>query len=51
MSRIGDNGYNAIIQSAFPMKPEMKDKVLEIIAGQFEDMTSKSAEIQQTVIF
>ncbi|MFG6381475.1 MAG: insulinase family protein [Muribaculum sp.] len=40
LSRIGDTGYNAVIESVFPMKPEMKDKVLEIIAGQFDDMTS-----------
>lgn len=37
LSRFNDN--QLLIQSAFPMKPEMKDKVLEIIAGQFDDMT------------
>ena len=31
---------NAVIQSAFPMKPEMKDEVLAHIAGQFDDMQS-----------
>ncbi|MDE6544207.1 MAG: insulinase family protein, partial [Muribaculaceae bacterium] len=31
---------NAVIQSAFPMKPEMKDDVLAHIAGQFDDMQS-----------
>lgn len=30
---------NVVMQTAFPMKPEMKDEVLEIIAGQFDDMT------------
>ncbi|MCH5318615.1 MAG: insulinase family protein [Paramuribaculum sp.] len=30
---------NTIIQTMFPMKPEMKDKVVDIIAGQFQDMT------------
>lgn len=30
---------NTIIQTLFPMKPEMKDKVLDIIAEQFNDMT------------
>ncbi|MCD8312880.1 MAG: insulinase family protein, partial [Bacteroidales bacterium] len=29
-----------IIQTAFPMKPEMKDKVLEIIAGEIKGMES-----------
>lgn len=29
---------NAVIQSVFPMKPEMKDEVLAYIAGQFDDM-------------
>ncbi len=38
MNRIGDN--SVIMQSVFPMKPEKKDKVLEIVAGQFDDMTS-----------
>lgn len=43
LSRISDNPV--IMESAFPMKPEMKDKVLDIIAGQFEDMTENvSAE-------
>ena len=37
LSRIADNPV--IFQSSFPMKPEMKDEVLEIIAGQFDDMT------------
>ena len=30
---------NASLQSVFPMKPEMRDKVLEIIATQINDMT------------
>lgn len=37
LSRVADNPV--IFQSSFPMKPEMKDEVLEIIAGQFDDMT------------
>lgn len=35
---------NAVIQSAFPMKPEMKDEVLAYIAGQFEDMQSNISQ-------
>ena len=31
---------NAVIQIAFPMKPEMKDEVLTFIKGQFDDMTN-----------
>ncbi|MDE6115594.1 MAG: insulinase family protein [Muribaculum sp.] len=38
LSRISDNPV--MFQSSFPMKPEMKDKVLEIIAAQFDDMTA-----------
>ncbi len=30
---------NTMIQSAFPMKPEMRDKVLAIIAEQIDDLT------------
>ena len=30
---------NASLQSMFPMKPEMRDRVLEIIASQIDDMT------------
>lgn len=30
---------NVIMQTVFPMKPEMKNEVLDIIAGQFDDMT------------
>ncbi len=37
MSRIAEN--NTIMQSVFPMKPELKDKVLGMIKGEFEDMT------------
>ena len=37
MSRIANE--NAIMQSAFPMKPELKDKVLGMIEGEFNDMT------------
>ncbi len=43
LSRMADNPV--VFESSFPMKPEMKDKVLAIIAGQFEDMTENiSAE-------
>ena len=38
LSRIGETPM--MIQSSFPMKPEMKDKVLSIIAAQMEDMTT-----------
>lgn len=31
-------GMNAAIQSAFPMKPEMKEKVLSMIKAEFTDM-------------
>ncbi len=31
---------NASLQSMFPMKPEMRDRVLEIIASQIDDMTN-----------
>ena len=37
MDRIAEN--NTTIRSIFPMKPEMKDKVLGMIKGEFEDMT------------
>lgn len=37
MQRVSDNPV--VMQSAFPMKPEMKDKVLGIIAEQFDDMS------------
>lgn len=37
MSRISNE--NVIMQSAFPMKPELKDKVLGMIEGEFNDMT------------
>lgn len=37
MLRQGVN--NAYIMSSFPMKPEMKDEVLDFIRGQFDDMT------------
>lgn len=37
MSRISND--NVLIQSAFPMKPELKDKVLGMIEGEFNDMT------------
>lgn len=37
MSRISEN--NTVMQSAFPMKPELKDKVLGMIRAEFEDMT------------
>ncbi|MCM1504754.1 MAG: insulinase family protein [Muribaculum sp.] len=35
---------NVVLQSAFPMKPEMKDEVLDIIAGQFDDMTNNISQ-------
>lgn len=37
-------GQNCAIQSSFPMKPELKEKVLGIIAGEFEDMTKNVKE-------
>ncbi len=37
LGRISNNPV--VIQSTFPMKPELKDKVLGIIAGEFDDMT------------
>lgn len=37
LSRISNEPL--IIQSVFPMKPEMKDKVLAMIEGEFNDMT------------
>ncbi len=44
MSRIADNPV--ILQSAFPLKPELKEKVLDIIASQFSDMT-KNVSVQE----
>ena len=35
-----DAPRNVIFQTAFPMKPEMKDKVLAIIAEQFEELAA-----------
>lgn len=37
MSRITEN--NVGVQSLFPMKPELKEKVLGMIRGEFDDMT------------
>lgn len=37
MSRISNEPV--VIQSTFPMKPELKDKVLGMIAAEFDDMT------------
>ncbi len=37
-------GSNAILQSIFPMKPEMKDEVLGYIADQFDDMTKNISQ-------
>lgn len=37
MDRVGND--NAEVLTQFPMKPEMKDKVLKIIAEQFHDLT------------
>ena len=39
VSRI-DNGCNTTIMSQFPMKPEMRQEVLDYIAGEFQAMTS-----------
>ena len=33
---------NAVLQSVFPMKPEMRDQVLDIISTQIEEMTDPS---------
>ncbi|MBD5180329.1 MAG: insulinase family protein [Bacteroidales bacterium] len=38
MGRIND--LNVTVESMFPMKPEMKDEVLDIIAKEFKDMES-----------
>ncbi len=40
MDRIDDGYSNTEIISGFPMKPEMKDEVLTVVAKMFEDMTS-----------
>ncbi|MBD5375607.1 MAG: insulinase family protein [Bacteroides sp.] len=42
LSRMSANPL--VIESAFPMKPEMKDKVLEIIRAQFDDMSSNISQ-------
>ncbi len=42
MTRQGDN--NIMFQSAFPMKPEMKDEVLVIIRDIIEDMAQNATE-------
>lgn len=39
MDRLGNQ--NTTIQSAFPMKPEMRDKVLAIIADQMEELATE----------
>ncbi len=42
---------NAVMQSAFPMKPEMQDQVLEVIAKEFANMESnvKTEELNKVV--
>lgn len=42
---------NALMQSAFPMKPEMQDQVLEVIAKEFANMESnvKTEELNKVV--
>lgn len=49
MSRTGIE--NAVMQSAFPMKPEMQDQVLEVIAKEFANMESnvKTEELNKVV--
>lgn len=49
MSRTGIE--NAVMQSAFPMKPEMQDQVLEVIAKEFANMESniKAEELNKVV--
>ncbi len=42
MTRVGD--YNTFIQTAFPMKPELKDKVLGMIKAEMNAMTSNITE-------
>ena len=42
LSRMGLR--NAMIQTVFPMKPEMRDKVLDFIAGEFKAMESNIAD-------
>ena len=44
---------NAIIQSVFPMKPEMKQEVLDIIAKEFKNMESNvtAEELAKVVEF
>lgn len=42
---------NATLQSSFPMKPEMQDKVLEVVAKEFANMESnvKAEELNKVV--
>ena len=49
MSRTGIE--NAVMQSAFPMKPEMQDQVLEVIAKEFANMefNVKTEELNKVV--
>ncbi|MDE7443219.1 MAG: insulinase family protein, partial [Muribaculaceae bacterium] len=39
-------GLNAVIETSFPMKPEMKDKVLDIIKNEFKAMESNVTEAE-----
>lgn len=38
------NPQNALIQSSFPMKPEMKEEVIKVITEQLNDMTTNVKE-------
>lgn len=48
LSRMPDN--NMLIQTAFPMKPEMKQKVLDIIRGQFDDLASNISDEELNMV-
>lgn len=43
MNRVADK-HNAVMQSVFPMKPEMKQEVLDFIAKEFKNMESNVTE-------
>ena len=44
MSRIGD--HSVVMGTTFPMKPELKDKVLGIIAGEFKAMENNVTDAE-----
>ncbi|MCM1067868.1 MAG: insulinase family protein [Muribaculaceae bacterium] len=44
LSRMG--GTNTVFQSGFPMKPEMKDEVLTVIEGIFNDVAKEVSEAE-----